>query len=102
MIGRVPNPIILSAPTSNKCLSHPTVGIVSATVSSKARFVEWHAFRGGWVTYAQNFLRTWSRCDLIIGTSSGVPIKRGVVEEISVATPVGKGKEKRIKQEKLK
>ena len=102
MIGRVPNPIILSAPTSNKRLSHPTVGIVSATVSSKARFAEWHAFRGGWVTYAQNFLRTWSRCDLIIGTSSGVPIKRGVVEEISVATPVGKGKEKRIKQEKLK
>ena len=54
------------------------------------------------MTYAQNFLRTWSRCDLIIGTSSGVPIKRGVVKAISVATLVGKGKEKRRKQEKLK
>ena len=52
--------------------------------------------------YAQDFPETWSGCDLIIGTSSGVPIKRGAVEAIGVATPVGKGKEKRIKQEKLK
>ena len=52
--------------------------------------------------YAQDFPETWSGCDLIISTSSGVPIKRGAVEAIGVATPVGKGKEKRIKQEKLK
>ena len=30
VIGRVPNPAISSAPTSNKRLSLPTVGIVSA------------------------------------------------------------------------
>jgi len=37
-----------------------------------------------------------------VGTSSGVPIKRGVMEAISAATPVGKGKEKKIKQEAVK
>ena len=37
--------------------------------------------------YAQDFLKTWSRCDLIVGTSSGVPIKR---EAISAATLIGK------------
>ena len=54
------------------------------------------------MTYAQDFPETWSGCDLIVGTSSGVPIKRGPVETIGAAIPVGKGKEKRIKQEKLK
>ena len=54
------------------------------------------------MTYAQDFLETWSGCDLIIGTSSRVPIKRGAIEAIGAATPIGKGKEKRIKQEKLK
>ena len=52
--------------------------------------------------YAQNFPETWSRCDLIVGTSSGVPIKRGAIGAIGATTPVGKGKEKRIKQEKVK
>ena len=52
--------------------------------------------------YAQDFLETWLGCDLIIGSSSGVPIKRGAVKATSAATPVGKGKEKRIKQEKVK
>ena len=47
MIRRVPNPIILSAPTSNKRLSLPTVGIVSTAVSNKVGFAEWHASRGG-------------------------------------------------------
>ena len=51
-IGRVPNPDISFAPTSKKRLSLPTAGIVSAAVSSKTRFAEWHASRGGWVTYA--------------------------------------------------
>ena len=37
-----------------------------------------------------------------MGTSSGVPIKRGVMEAISAATPVGKGKEKKIKQKTIK
>ena len=50
VIGRVPNPTISSAPTSNKRLSLPTVGIVSAAVSRKIGFTEWHASRGGWVT----------------------------------------------------
>ena len=31
-----------------------------------------------------------------------MPFKRGAVETIGAATPVGKGKEKRIKQEKVK
>ena len=73
-IGRVLNPTILSAPTSNKRLSLSTAGIVSAAVSSKTGFAEWHASREGWMTYAQDFPETWSGCDLIIGTSSGVPI----------------------------
>ena len=54
------------------------------------------------MTYAYDFPKTWSGYDLIIGTSSGVPIKKGAIEAISAATPESKGKEKRIKQEKLK
>ena len=52
VIGRVLNFAISSTTTSNKCLSLPTVGIVSVVVSSKTGFAEWHASRGGWVTYA--------------------------------------------------
>ena len=52
--------------------------------------------------YAQDFLKTWSGCDLIVGTFIGVPIKRGVVKAIGVVTPVGKYAEKKIKQEKVK
>ena len=52
--------------------------------------------------YAQDFPETWPMCDLIVGTSSGVPFKRGAIKTIGAATPVGKGKEKRIKQEKVK
>ena len=51
-IRETPNPSISSASTSNKCLSLPIAGIVSTAVSSKTGFVEWHASRGGWVTYA--------------------------------------------------
>ena len=47
VIGRVPNPAISSASTSNKHLSLPTIGIVSAAVSSKIGFAEWHASKGG-------------------------------------------------------
>ena len=54
------------------------------------------------MTYAQDFLETWLGCDLIVSTSAGVPIKRGAVEVIGADTPVGKGKKKAIKQEKLK
>ena len=50
VIGKVPNPAISSTTTSNKRLSLPTVGIVSAAVSRKTGFAEWHASRGGWVT----------------------------------------------------
>ena len=53
------------------------------------------------MTYAQDFPETWSGCDLIVVASSGVSIKRGAVEAIGVATPIGKGREKRIKQEKV-
>ena len=52
--------------------------------------------------YARDFLGTWSGCDLIVGTSSGVPIKKGAVEAIGVATLIGKGTKKKIKQEKVK
>ena len=102
MIRETPNPSISFASISNKCLSLPTTGIVSTTMSSKTGFVEWHASRGGWVTYAQDFPKTWSGCDLINGISSEVPIKRGAIEAIGAVTPTSKGKEKRIKQEKLK
>ena len=63
-------------------------------------FAEWNASKGGWVTYAQDFPGTWLGCGLIIGTSSGVPIKKGAMETIGTATPVGKGKE--IRSEKMK
>ena len=102
VIGRVPNPTISSAPTSNKHLSLPSAGIVFAAMSSKTSFMEWHAFRGGWVTYAQDFLETWSGCDLIVGAFTGVPIKKGAVEAIRAGTSVGMSKERAIKQEKLK
>ena len=49
------------------------------------------------MSYANDFPDSWSRCYLIGGSSSGVPIKKGVAEAIGVATPVGKGKEKKIK-----
>ena len=52
VIWRVSNPAISSASTSNKRLSLPTAGIVSAAVSSKTGFAEWHASKEGWVTYA--------------------------------------------------
>ena len=52
--------------------------------------------------YAQDFLETWSGCDLIVGTSSGVPIKRRAGEAIGATTPIGKGKEKNIKRKRLK
>ena len=96
-IGRVPNPAISSAMVSNKRLSLPTAGIVSAAVSSKTGFVEWHASRRGWVNYAQDFLEAWSGCDLIVGASTGVPIKKGAVEVISAGTPIGMSREKVIK-----
>ena len=102
VIGKVPNPAISSVSTSNKRLSLPTAGIVSAVVSSKTGFVEWHASRGGWVTYAQDFPETWSGCDLIVGASAGVPIKKGAVEAINIGTSIGISKERAIKQEKLK
>lgn len=101
-IGRVPDPTILSAPTFNRRLSLLIAGIVFVAISNKTGFAEWHAFRGGWVCYAQDFLETWLGCDLIIGASSGVPIKRGAVEAISATTLINKGKEKKIKQEKVK
>ena len=79
-IGRVPNLAISFATVSNKRLSLPTAGIVSAAVSSKTSFAEWHASRGGWVTYAQDFLEAWLGCDLIISASTRVPIKKGAME----------------------
>jgi len=85
-IGRVPDPSLFSAPTFNKHLVLPTASIVSAAISSKTGFAEWHASRGGWVCYRNDFLDAWSRCDLIVGTSSGLPIKRGVVKAIGVAS----------------
>ena len=102
VIGRVPNPAISFAMTSNKRLSLPTTGIVSVAMSSKTGFVEWHASRGSYVTYAQDFPEVWSGCDLIVGASVGVSIKKGAVEVISAGTLVGMSKERAIKQEKLK
>ena len=61
--------------------------------------MEWHTARDGWVSYASDFPAYWKGSDLIVDSSIGVPIKRGVVKEIGAATPVGKGKEKKIKKE---
>ena len=52
--------------------------------------------------YARDFPGTWSGCDLIVGTSSGVSIKKGAVKAIGAATLIGKGTKKKIKQEKVK
>ena len=101
-IGRVLDPGLFSTPSYNKRLAFPTVGILFTAISNKTRFTEWHAFRGGWVCYANDFPNAWLGCDLIVGSSSGVPIKRGVVGVTSAATPVGKDKEKKIKQEAIK
>ena len=47
--------------------------------------------------YTNDFLDAWSGCDLIVGSSSSVLIKRGVVEAIGIATPIGKqGKEDQV------
>ena len=54
------------------------------------------------MTYAQDFPETWSRCDLIVGASAGVAIKKGVVEAVIAGTSVSMSKERAIKQEKLK
>lgn len=39
---------------------------------------------------------------MIIGFFTGVPIKKGVVEEIGSATTVGKGKEKKVTKDASK
>lgn len=77
----------------------PTASIVSATISRKIGFVEWHVAKGGWVSYANYFPASWPGSDLIIGSSTDVPIKKGVVEEIGATTSVGKGKEKKVKKD---
>ena len=100
LVRETPSPSIASAPTSNRRLSLPTAGIVSAAVSSKTGFTKWHASRGGCVTFAQDFPGTWLGCSLIIGTSSGVPIKKGAVETIGAVATSGKGKD--VKPEKTK
>ena len=52
------------------------------------------------MTYAQDFPETWLGCNLIIGTSSGVSIKKGAVETIGAATASGNGKD--VKPGKMK
>ena len=59
-------------------------------------------FQGRLGDLCTGFSKNLLGCNIIIGTSFWVPIKRRAVEAICAATPVGKGKEKRIKQEKLK
>ena len=98
-IGRTSNPELSSTPTYNKCLALLTAGIVSVVISNKTGLVEWHAARGGSVSYASDFLASWPRSDLIISSSTGVLIKIGVLKEIGVANLVGKGKEKEVKKE---
>ena len=46
-IGRVPDLGLFFTPSYNKRLALPNAGIVSAVISNKTRFVEWHASRGG-------------------------------------------------------
>ena len=54
------------------------------------------------MSYANNFPASWPGCDVIVGSSFVVPIKNRVSKEIGAATPVGKGKEKKIKKEAVK
>ena len=49
------------------------------------------------MTYAQDFLETWSGCDLIVGAFDGVSIKKGAVEAISAGTSISMSKESAIK-----
>ena len=72
----------LLLPFFNKRLDLRTAGIVSAAISNKMGFMKWHASKGGWVCYANDFPDAWSGYDLIVGAFFGVPIKRGVVEAI--------------------
>ena len=52
------------------------------------------------MTYGQDFPETWLGYSLIIGASSGVPIKKGAMETISAATAPSKGKDVRPKKMK--
>ena len=52
------------------------------------------------MVYGQDFPETWLGDSLIIGASSGVPIKRGATETISAATAPSKGKD--VKSKKMK
>ena len=54
-VQETPSLSIASAPTFNRHLSLPIARIVSATVSSKTGFTEWHASRGGWMTCTRFF-----------------------------------------------
>ena len=105
VLARLAGFLILASfftPTFNKRLALPPAGIVSAIISSKTGFAEWHASKGGWVCYANDFPDAWPRCNFIVSAFSGVPIKRGAIKAIGAATPMGKGKEKEIKQEAVK
>ena len=72
---------------------------MSATISRKIGFVEWHVAKGGWVSYANYFPASWPGSDLIIGSSTSVVIKKGVVDENGAITPVGNGEEKKVKKD---
>ena len=48
------------------------------------------------MTYAQDFPETWLGCSLIVGTSSGVLIKKGAMETIGAATASSKGKDVKL------
>jgi len=50
------------------------------------------------VSYANDFPPSWLDYELIIGSSLGVPTRKGAIEEIGFATPLGKGKEKKGKK----
>ena len=76
----------LLLPFFNKHLDLHTAGIVSTAISNKIGFVKWYASKGGWVCYANDFPNAWSGYDLIVGASSGVPIKREVVKAIGAVS----------------
>ena len=91
----ISDPNISSVPSINKCLALPTPSIVFAAVSSRVDFVEWHQSSYSWVSYANDFPPSWSGSELVNGSSSGVPIKKGAVKKIGSTIPLGKGKEKK-------
>jgi len=50
------------------------------------------------VSYANDFPFSWPGYKIVIGSSPGIPIRKGVIEQIGSVAPSSKGKEKKGKK----